>query len=61
MFGDSGTGKSSSVKAILNKYYNKKLRVIELNKKDFMDLNNILSLIKHRGLKFILFLDDRCV
>ena len=58
LFGDSGTGKSSSVKAILNKYYNKKLRVIELNKKDFMDLNNILSLIKHRGLKFILFLDD---
>ena len=32
LFGDSGTGKSSSVKAILNKYYNKKLRVIELNK-----------------------------
>ena len=58
LFGDSGTGKSSSVKAILNKYYNEKLRVIELNKKDFMDLNNILSLIKHRGLKFILFLDD---
>lgn len=58
LFGDSGTGKSSSVKAILNKYYNQKLRIIELNKKDFMDLNNILSLIKHRELKFILFLDD---
>ncbi len=58
LFGDSGTGKSSSVKALLNKYHDKGLRLIELNKSDFMDLNNILSYIRNRGLKFILFLDD---
>ena len=58
LFGDSGTGKSSSVKALLNTYYKKGLRLIELNKSDFMDLNKILSYIKNRGLKFILFLDD---
>lgn len=58
LFGDSGTGKSSSVKALLNKYSCNKLRLLELNKKDFMDLNRILSCIKKRGLKFILFLDD---
>lgn len=58
LFGDSGTGKSSSVKAILNKYHTQGLRVLELNKSDFMDLNNILSAIGNRGIKFILFLDD---
>ncbi|MGL5352512.1 MAG: ATP-binding protein, partial [Clostridium sp.] len=58
LFGDSGTGKSSSVKALLNKYYNEGLRLLELNKSDFMDLNRILSSIGNRGVKFILFLDD---
>lgn len=58
LFGDSGTGKSSSIKAILNKYSSRGLRVLELNKSDFMDLNGILSKIANRGLKFILFLDD---
>lgn len=58
LFGDSGTGKSSSIKALLNEYYQKGLRIIELNKSDFMDLNKILACIKDRGLKYILFLDD---
>ncbi|WP_053083209.1 ATP-binding protein [Clostridium cylindrosporum] len=58
LFGDSGTGKSSSIKALLNKYSSSGLRVLELNKSDFMDLNNILSVIGNRGVKFILFLDD---
>lgn len=58
LFGDSGTGKSSSVKALLNKYYKDGLRVLELNKSDFMDLNRILPSIRDRGLKFIIFLDD---
>ncbi|MGL5085953.1 MAG: ATP-binding protein, partial [Clostridium sp.] len=58
LFGDSGTGKSSSVKALLNKYYNEGLRLLELNKSDFMDLNKIISCIGNRGVKFILFLDD---
>lgn len=58
LFGDSGTGKSSSIKALLNRYANVGLRVLELNKSDFMRLNNILSKISTRGVKFILFLDD---
>ena len=56
--GDRGTGKSSSVKALLNAYYDQGLRLIELSKSDFKDFNEILKCIKNRGLKFILFLDD---
>lgn len=58
LFGDRGTGKSSSVKALLNEYYSKGLRLIELHKTDFADFNKILKYIRNRGLKFILFLDD---
>lgn len=58
LFGDSGTGKSSSVKGLLNEYYDQGLRLIELTKSDFKYFNKILSQIKRRGLKFILFLDD---
>lgn len=58
LFGDRGTGKSSSVKALLNAYYDQGLRIIELSKSDFKDFNVILKYIKRRGLKFILFLDD---
>lgn len=58
LFGDRGTGKSSAVKALLNKYFNQRLRIIELSKSDFKDFNEILKCIKHRGMKFILFLDD---
>ncbi|MBP3887984.1 MAG: ATP-binding protein [Cellulosilyticum sp.] len=58
LFGDAGTGKSSSVKALLNEYKHQGLRLIELSKSDFRDFNAILKCIKDRGLKYILFLDD---
>lgn len=58
LFGDRGTGKSSSVKALLNAYYDKGLRLVELSKADFKDFNNILKSLRGRGLKYILFLDD---
>lgn len=58
LFGDSGTGKSSCVKALLNAYYSQGLRLIELTKSDFKYFNKILAQIKDRGLNFILFLDD---
>lgn len=58
LFGDSGTGKSSSVKAILNEYYGRGLRMIELYKHQFKDLSNVISQIKHRNYKFIIFMDD---
>lgn len=58
LYGDRGTGKSSTVKAVLNMYYKKGLRLIEVNRQDMVDLNNIINVISSRGLKFILFLDD---
>ncbi len=58
LFGDRGTGKSSSVKALLNEYHQRGLRLIELHKTDFVDFNKLLQCIRNRGLKFILFLDD---
>ncbi|WKV08086.1 ATP-binding protein [Thermoanaerobacterium sp. CMT5567-10] len=58
LYGDRGTGKSSTVKAVLNMYYKKGLRLIEVSRQDMMDLNKIINIISSRGLKFILFLDD---
>ena len=58
LFGDSGTGKSSMVKALLNEYRVKGLRIIELAKSDFNAFNQIVPKIRNRGLKFIIFLDD---
>ncbi len=58
LFGDSGTGKSSMVKALINEYSPKGLRVIEVSKSDFVDFNKIVAHIRDRGLKYIIFLDD---
>ncbi len=58
LFGDAGTGKSSSVKAILNQYYDRGLRIIEVYKHQFQDLNDVISQIKNRNYKFIIYMDD---
>lgn len=58
LFGDSGTGKSTSVKAILNEYYDKGLRMIEIYKHQFEDLSTVISIIKNRNYKFIIYMDD---
>ena len=58
MFGDAGTGKSSSIKAILNQYYDQGLRMIEVYKHQFQDLNNVIAQIKNRNYKFIIYMDD---
>ncbi|MCQ2525066.1 MAG: ATP-binding protein [Lachnospiraceae bacterium] len=58
LFGDAGTGKSSSIKAIANTYYEKGLRIIEVYKHQFIDLNDVISQIKNRNYKFILYMDD---
>ncbi len=58
LFGDAGTGKSSCIKAITNAYYGRGLRVIELYKHQFQDLNEIISRIKKRNYKFIIYMDD---
>lgn len=58
LFGDSGTGKSSSIKAILNQYYDRGLRMIEVYKHQFGCLTDVLEQIKDRNYKFIIYMDD---
>ncbi len=58
LFGDAGTGKSSSIKAIANEYYDRGLRVIEVYKHQFQDLNDVIAQIKNRNYKFIIYMDD---
>jgi len=58
LFGDSGTGKSTSVKAILNEYYADGLRMIEIYKHQFGDLSTIIARVKNRNYKFIIYMDD---
>ena len=58
LFGDAGTGKSSCIKGILNQYYDRGLRIIELYKHQFECLNDIISQIKNRNYKFIIYMDD---
>ena len=58
LFGDAGTGKSSCIKAIANEYYDKGLRIIEIYKHQFQDLNDVISQIKNRNYKFIIYMDD---
>lgn len=58
LFGDAGTGKSSSIKAILNRYYDQGLRMIEIYKHQFQDLNDVIAQLKNRNYKFIIYMDD---
>ena len=58
LFGDSGTGKSTSIKAIINEYYDQGLRMIEIYKHQFQDLSTIIAQIKNRNYRFIIYMDD---
>lgn len=58
LFGYAGTGKSSSIKAIANAYYDRGLRIIEIYKHQFRDLNDVIAQIKNRNYKFIIYMDD---
>jgi hypothetical protein len=58
LYGDRGTGKSSTIHAMLNKYFNDGLRIIELNKENMLDIPQIRSIIANNPLKFIIFIDD---
>ncbi len=58
LFGDSGTGKSTSIKAIINEYYEQGLRMIEIYKHQFKDLSAIISHVKNRNYKFVIYMDD---
>lgn len=58
LYGDAGTGKSTSIKAIANQYYDRGLRLIEIYKHQFCDLNDVIAQIKNRNYKFIIYMDD---
>lgn len=58
LFGDSGTGKSTCIKAIINEYYDQGLRMIEIYKHQFKDLSTVISMIKNRNYRYIIYMDD---
>ncbi len=58
LYGDAGTGKSTSVKALINEYFDRGLRMIEIYKHQFGDLSAILAHIKNRNYRFVIFIDD---
>ena len=58
LYGDAGTGKSSSIKAIMNTYYEQGLRLIEVYKYQMRDLLAVMHQIKNRNYKFIIYMDD---
>ncbi len=58
LYGDAGTGKSTSVKALLNEYADRGLRMVELYKHQFHLLGEVIARIKKRNYPFMLFIDD---
>lgn len=58
LVGARGTGKSSSVKALVNRYFEDGLRLLEITKEQIAELPDILKLIRPRGRYFIIFIDD---
>lgn len=58
LYGDAGTGKSASIKAILNQYYSRGLRMIEVYKHEFKELPKVIATIKNRNYRFIIYMDD---
>ena len=56
--GAKGTGKSSLVKAVFNKFSNKNLRMIEVEKHDLHDLPDIVDMVAPAPYRFIIFCDD---
>lgn len=60
LYGDAGTGKSSTVKAVANELKAEGLRLIELGKKQLYRLPELLDMLADNPLKFIIFIDDLC-
>ena len=58
LYGDGGTGKSSSIKALMCEYAERGLRVIEVFKHQFTSISQLIAKIKDRNYRFILYLDD---
>ena len=58
LYGDAGTGKSSTVKAVANLFYDRGVRLIELRKDQLLSLSDVMAKISKNPLKFIIFIDD---
>lgn len=58
LYGDSGTGKSTSIKAVLNQFFDKGLRMIQVQKHQFVHLGSLTEILKSRNYKFVLYMDD---
>jgi predicted AAA+ superfamily ATPase len=58
LYGDRGTGKSATVKALCNEYAKRGLRLVEVPKEQLVQLPRILEALRNRGLRFIIFIDD---
>lgn len=58
LVGDSGTGKSTTVKALIPMFKDKKLRLIEIDKENLHNIPKIIDILKNRGMYFIIFIDD---
>ncbi len=58
LYGDAGTGKSSTVKAVANRFYSEGVRLIELRKDQMSLLPFVMEKIDRNPLKFIIFIDD---
>lgn len=58
LYGDAGTGKSSTVKAVVNRYAGEGLRLVELQKHQLRQLPELMTQLQENPLKFILFIDD---
>jgi predicted AAA+ superfamily ATPase len=58
LYGTSGSGKSAMIKALLNKYYNQGLRLVEIPKEKLDELPLLVNCIKNKHLKYIIYMDD---
>ena len=58
LYGDAGTGKSSSIKALINEYFDKGLRIIEVYKHQMAEISKIINKLKSRPYHYIIYMDD---
>ena len=58
LYGDAGTGKSSSVKALINQYFDQGLRIIEVYKHQMREIAKIIDTLKSRPYYYVIYMDD---
>lgn len=58
LYGDSGTGKSTSIKALLNTYFDRGLRIIEVYKHQMEEIAKIIHTLKNRPYSYVIYMDD---